>query len=73
MHLQSGFEMYIYLIKPPYSELYKFKSTCAYNELGKYVPVLAEIQPSLVEFYENDKYLLQVWDQHGTKVFEKSL
>jgi len=38
----------------------------------KYCPVLLEVKAMMEPFYKA-KYLLQVWDKEGVKVYEKKL
>jgi hypothetical protein len=39
----------------------------------QYVPVQLEVLDTIREYYGGKKYLVQVWDNKGFKLFEKSL
>lgn len=59
--------------KVPVNQLYKLKSTCAYNSRMEYQAVQFQIvNPYLREQYGGN-YLLQVWDKQGKIFYEKVL
>ena len=50
----------------PLDKLYKVHSSCTYNVMNKYCPILVEIEDEICLQKNGGKpFLLQVWDDQG--------
>lgn len=50
------------------SELYQLVSTCTFHAKMPYCPVLVKVSDGLQKYYDNYKYLLQIWDEESCMV-----
>jgi hypothetical protein len=54
-------------------DLYDLIDTCHRSDLFDYCPVILEIKNELLQKHYGGRYLLQVWQQGGKRLFEKAL
>jgi hypothetical protein len=57
----------------PVKDLYKAKSSCAYNNMMNHQPIQFQIMEPYLKQEYNGNFLLQVWNKHGKVVFETVL
>ena len=54
-------------------ELYQLVSTCTFHAQMPYCPVLVKVTEGLQKYYDNYKYLLQIWDEESNMVSQTTL